>query len=117
MSDYQTTVRLDAALKSSVDHLKTLQKTTLNRLINDALAKYIGEILDEKRETLDASQHALHAYLASDPDFEAAIADIAASESAGHPDPAEGQIVTQTVHTKGAHNDDDNSSILAILDG
>jgi hypothetical protein len=117
MPDVQTTVRLDAAIKSSVDHLRTLQKVTLNRLINDALAKHIAELLSEKQDALDASHSALQSYLQNDPDFEAAIADIAASEAAGHPDPAEGHVATQTVRKQGDQHDTQPSSILTILDG
>ncbi len=116
MSDFQTTVRLDAAIKASVDKLKSVQKCTLNRLINDALAVHIETLLAEKSEAIESAQRALQAYRAADPDFEAAIADVVASETAGYVDPVEGQIVTRPVATKGESKNDKPSAIRSILD-
>ena len=94
MPDIQTTVRLDPAIMSSVDKLRSIRKLTLNRLINDALAKHVIDLLAEKAEGIEASRDALQDYLAKDPDFESAIADVVAGEVAGHADPTEGQIIT-----------------------
>ena len=48
----------------------------------------------KKAEGIETSRDALQDYLAKDPDFESAIADVVAGEVAGHADPTEGKIIT-----------------------
>lgn len=62
MPKFQTTVRLDPVLKTSIDALRKVQKVTLNRLVNDALAFYVGHLLAEKSAALATSREALGRY-------------------------------------------------------
>ena len=117
MPDFQTTVRLDPAIKSSLDKLRSIHKLTLNRLINDAIAKHVNDLLAEKAEVIEASRDALQDYLAIDPDFEFAIADVVAGEVASHADPVEGQIIAYPVPTEGDENEHPKGAIRTVLDG
>ena len=90
MSDFATTVRLKALVKTSVEAFQTVEKTTLNKLVNDALAFYLGHLAAEKRSQLDQALAAVEKYRSADPDFEHAIAWVAAQEAAGTIDPMDG---------------------------
>jgi len=64
-----------------------------NQLANEAIKEYVAKRSVDVENELQDTLSRLRAYRERDPDFESAIADVAAAEASAIHDPAEGTVV------------------------
>ena len=86
------TLRIDQELKDQLVRLGGLKRTTVNKLINQALVQYVESESLVVQEELEASLQALKRYRESDPDFEKAIDQVASAELSTVDDSAQGVV-------------------------
>ena len=85
------TLRIDAEVRTALEHLSELEGRPINQLLNEAIKIYLGR-QSPKEASLEASLSALQKYRKRDPGFERAI-DAFVDAEARHEDPLEGKPV------------------------
>ncbi|MFP4282911.1 MAG: hypothetical protein ACOC3I_00075 [Verrucomicrobiota bacterium] len=86
-----TTIRLSEEVQQALDQLSTLERRPKNKLVNEAVAEYIVRKGESLSNDLHAMLEKVATYRRADPDFEQAIAEVAAAEVAhAHDDPTAG---------------------------
>jgi predicted transcriptional regulator len=86
-----TTLRLDPATRRGLELLQDTLGTTLNRLMNEALAIYVAQRTAALQRDVAASLDRIKRYRKTDQTFSKVFAAIAEEEAThGHNDPAEG---------------------------
>lgn len=89
-----STFRLDENVRVALDKMSEIEKRPKNKIVNDAVARYLQQETQTMREELENVSARLKEYRKGDADFERAIAEFAAGEAelAGE-DAAEGEVV------------------------
>jgi predicted transcriptional regulator len=86
-----TTLRLEPAIRRGLELLQDALGTTLNRLMNEALAIYVAQRTAALQRDVEASLDRIKRYRKTDQTFSKVFAAIAEEEAVhGHNDPAEG---------------------------
>jgi len=85
------TLRIDAEVRTALEHLSELEGRPINQLLNEAIKIYLGR-QSPKEASLEASLSALQKYRKRDPGFERAIDAFVVAE-ARLEDPLEGKPV------------------------
>jgi hypothetical protein len=86
-----TTLRLEPAIRQGLELLQSALGTTLNRLMNEALAIYVAQRTAALERDVAASLERIKRYRKTDRTFSRVFAAIAAEEAVhGRNDPAEG---------------------------
>ncbi len=97
-----TTVRLAPHVKERLAKLGEVLNQPINGLVNQAVAEFVERRFLEVEKELEATLSELRAYRSRDPDFEDAIAAVAAAEVTAGEDPAEGRVLTRAGPTEQA---------------
>ena len=88
-----STHRLEPDVQAGLDHLSKVLHRPKNKLMNEAVRRYVHERSTSLVDEMETLIQSLRAYQRTDPDFETAIADVVNDEAAhAGTDPAEGQI-------------------------
>ena len=85
------TLRIDAEVRTALEHLSELEGRPINQLLNEAIKIYLGQ-KSPKEASLEANLSALQEYRKRDPGFERAIDAFVVAE-ARLEDPLEGKPV------------------------
>ena len=112
MDRLQTTVRLDEPLKKALERLSEVRHVTMNRLINQAVERFVTEGTSELAADMNETLDALKAYRASNVRRGAAIERIVASEAAIADDPVDGEPFTLPEMASGA-----TEAVTELLNG
>ncbi|MEM9081269.1 MAG: hypothetical protein AAGC74_11325 [Verrucomicrobiota bacterium] len=98
--DYQvagskgSTFRLDENVRAALDKMSEIEKRPKNKIVNDAVARYLQEETQTMKEDLENVALRLKEYRKGDPGFVRAIAEFAAGEAEiAVDDAAEGEVV------------------------
>jgi hypothetical protein len=86
-----TTFRIDPRLKDQLGKLGEMRRTPMNKLVNQALERYVAQEYGSLEVELAASLDALRTLRRQDPDFDAAIERFARAEVEVTEDPVEGR--------------------------
>lgn len=87
-----TTFRLEPRLQRGLELLSDVRKAPLNRLVNEAVDKYLDDQAASVEADLEDTLQRIKAFRNSDPDFEGAIAAFAEAEAdRAAEDPVEGR--------------------------
>jgi predicted transcriptional regulator len=87
-----TTFRLESRLQRGLELLSDVRKAPLNRLVNEAVDKYLDAQAASLEADLEDTLRRIKAYRNSDPDFDGAIARFAKAEAdRAAEDPVEGR--------------------------
>lgn len=87
-----STHRLDPEVQAGLDHLSRLLHRPKNRLINEAVKRYVSQQQGQLEQELEATLADLRSYRRRDPDFDEAAALFVREEAAyGGDDPLEGR--------------------------
>lgn len=87
-----TTFRLEPRLQWGLELLSDVRKAPLNRLVNEAVDKYLDDQAASVEADLEDTLQRIRAYRNSDQDFEGAIAAFAEAEAdRAREDPVEGR--------------------------
>lgn len=88
-----TTFRIDPRLRDQLNKLGQIRKMPMNRIVNQALERFVAEESALLEAELEASLADLRKLRQQDPDFEAAIGRFARAELSTPDDPVEGRAV------------------------
>src|SRR5882672_2541088 len=94
MATIATTIRLESKAQAALQNLSKVTKRPMNKLVNEAIAAFVGQRSQAVEKELEAMVASLRSHRATDPDDEKAIAAFAKAELA-HPDPVEGKPLTR----------------------
>jgi predicted transcriptional regulator len=94
MPTIATTIRLEPKAQAALQNLSKVTKRPMNKLVNEAIAAFVGQRSKAVEQELEAMVASLRAHRESDPDDEKAIAAFVKAELA-HPDPVEGRALTR----------------------
>ncbi len=93
MATKASTHRLKPDVQAGLSLLSRVLRRPKNKLINEAVARYVQEKSLEMEKTTEATLRALRAYRKKDPNFEKALGKFAEAEAAhAGEDPIEGRI-------------------------
>jgi predicted transcriptional regulator len=76
-----TTFRLEPRLQRGLELLSDVRKAPLNRLVNEAVDKYLDDQAASVEADLEDTLQRIKAYRTADPDFEGAMAAFADAEA------------------------------------
>lgn len=90
-----TTIRLIPQVQTALQNLSEATKRPMNKLVNEAVARYVEERSQAEAQELEALAVKLRAYRKFDPDDSKAIAAFAKAEASvgDKDDPAQGTIL------------------------
>ena len=91
MPTVATTIRLDPKAQAALQNLSKVTRRPMNKLVNEAIAAFVGPRSRAVEQQLEAMVASLRAHRAADPDDEKAIAAFAKAEVT-RLDPVEGKV-------------------------
>jgi predicted transcriptional regulator len=94
-----TTFRLEPDVDAGLSKLSEVLHLSANRLVNEALREYLDRRILAVEQEMEATLEELRSYRRQDPNFDQAIAAVAAAEADLVEDPAEGRVVSSASGT------------------
>lgn len=94
-----TTIRLESRVQAALQTLSEVTRRPMNKLVNEAVAQYVGKRSLAVERELESMAAALRAHRAVDPDDEKAIAAFVEAEALCS-DSVEGKVVTRRKNRK-----------------